>query len=130
MHKHDQLGALGESFNEMTGSITKLIEEQRQRQRLEHEIAIASEVQQELFPKSLPSLPGLDLAAICKPARVVSGDYYDFIRIGPTSVGIALGRYQRKGNFCGAADGQLAGGAAQHGDARWESATRRNWSRY
>lgn len=97
VQKHDQLGALGESFNEMTGSITKLIEEQKQKQRLEHEITIASEVQQELFPKTLPSLPGLDLAAICEPARVVSGDYYDFIRLSPTSIGMALADISGKG---------------------------------
>ena len=97
VHKRDQLGALGESFNEMTGSITRLIEEQRQKQRLEHEITIASEVQQQLFPKCLPRLPGLDLAAICKPARVVSGDYYDFIRLGPARVSIALADISGKG---------------------------------
>jgi len=97
VHKRDQLGALGESFNEMTGSISKLVEEQRQKQRLEHEIAIASEVQQELFPKCIPVLPGLDLAALCKPARVVSGDYYDFIRLGPASIGIALADISGKG---------------------------------
>jgi sigma-B regulation protein RsbU (phosphoserine phosphatase) len=95
----DQLGALGDSFNEMTGSIANLVEEQRQRQRLEHEIAIASEVQQQLFPKCLPVLPGLHLAALCRPARVVSGDYYDFIRLGPTSVGIAVADISGKGIF-------------------------------
>jgi sigma-B regulation protein RsbU (phosphoserine phosphatase) len=99
VHERDQLGALGVSFNEMTGSITKLIEEQRERQRLEHEVAIASEVQQQLFPKVLPSLPGLELGAVCSPARVVSGDYYDFIRIGPTSVGIAVADIAGKGIF-------------------------------
>jgi sigma-B regulation protein RsbU (phosphoserine phosphatase) len=99
VHQRDQLGALGESFNEMTGSITTLIEGQRQRQRLEHEVAIASEVQQQLFPKIFPSLPGLHLGAICRPARVVSGDYYDFIRIGSTSVGIALADISGKGIF-------------------------------
>jgi len=95
----DQLGALGESFNNMTDSIANLIDEQRQRQRLEHEIAIASEVQQQLFPKSLPALPGLELAAVCRPARMVSGDYYDFIRLGPTSVGIAVADISGKGIF-------------------------------
>jgi sigma-B regulation protein RsbU (phosphoserine phosphatase) len=95
----DQLGALGESFNNMTDSIASLIDEQRQRQRLEHEIAIASEVQQQLFPKTFPELPGLGLAAVCKPARVVSGDYYDFVRLGPTSIGIAVADISGKGIF-------------------------------
>lgn len=97
--KRDQLGALAESFNDMTGSITELIEEQRERQRLENEVEIAREVQQQLFPHSVPSVPGLDLYAICKPARVVSGDYYDFIPLGPGRVGIALADISGKGIF-------------------------------
>jgi sigma-B regulation protein RsbU (phosphoserine phosphatase) len=99
VRQRDQLGALGESFNEMTSSISELIEEQRQRQRLENEISIAREVQAQLFPQSLPSLPGLRLGAICRPARVVSGDYYDFIRLGPNRLGIALADISGKGIF-------------------------------
>ena len=97
--KRDQLGALAESFNDMTNSISELIEEQRERQRLENEVAIAREVQQQLFPRSMPSVPGLDLYAICRPARVVSGDYYDFVSLGPGRVGIALADISGKGIF-------------------------------
>ncbi|HKV06274.1 MAG TPA: SpoIIE family protein phosphatase [Candidatus Acidoferrales bacterium] len=97
--KRDQVGALGESFNEMTSSIAELIEEQRERQRLEHEVVIAREVQQQLFPRSLPSAPGLELAAVCRPARVVSGDYYDFVALGHARVGIALADISGKGIF-------------------------------
>jgi sigma-B regulation protein RsbU (phosphoserine phosphatase) len=97
--KRDQLGALGDSFNDMTSSISELIIEQRERQRLENEVSIAREVQQQLFPHSLPSVPGLDLAAICKAARVVSGDYYDFITLGPGRVAIALADISGKGIF-------------------------------
>ena len=97
--KRDQLGALGESFNEMTGSISELIESQRERHRLENEVAIAREVQQQLFPQSIPTVPGLDLAAICRPARVVSGDYYDFIPLGAGRVGIAIADISGKGIF-------------------------------
>ena len=97
--RRDQLGVLAESFNEMTSSISELIEEQRQRQRLENEVAIAREVQQQLFPHSMPSVPGLDLYAICRPARVVSGDYYDFIPLGAGRVGIALADISGKGIF-------------------------------
>lgn len=99
VHKRDQLGALGESFNEMTSSISELIEEQRQRQKLENEIAIAREVQEQLFPKVIPSLPSLEVSAICRPARSVSGDYYDFIRLGPERVGLALADISGKGIF-------------------------------
>src|SRR6266852_3543303 len=86
---HDQLGELGQSFNEMTGSISGLIEEQNKRQRLENEISIAREVQNQLFPSTLPSVPGVEIEAICKAARSVSGDYYDFIQLSPTHIAIA-----------------------------------------
>ncbi len=93
----DQLAALGESFNSMTQSVSTLIEEQRQRQKLENELSIAHEVQQQLFPRSLPNLKGIDIEAICRPARVVSGDYYDFIRISPTRLAIAVADISGKG---------------------------------
>jgi phosphoserine phosphatase RsbU/P len=93
----DQLAALGESFNTMTASVATLIEEQRKRQRLENELSIAHEVQQQLFPHALPILAGVELEAICRPARAVSGDYYDFIRISPTRLAIALADISGKG---------------------------------
>jgi len=95
--RRDQLGVLGESFNQMTGSISGLIEEQKQRQRLENEIAIAREVQNQLFPQRLPSVPGVEIEAICKAARSVSGDYYDFIQLSPTHIAIAIADISGKG---------------------------------
>jgi sigma-B regulation protein RsbU (phosphoserine phosphatase) len=97
LRKRDQLAALGESFNSMMQSVSTLIEEQRQRQKLENELSIAHEVQQQLFPRTLPNLQGIEIEAICRPARVVSGDYYDFIRISPTQLAIALADISGKG---------------------------------
>ena len=97
VRQHDQLGALAESFNSMMQSVSTLIEEQRKRHRLENELSIAHEVQEQLFPHLLPKLPGVELEAICRPARMVSGDYYDFIRIGPTRLAIALADISGKG---------------------------------
>jgi sigma-B regulation protein RsbU (phosphoserine phosphatase) len=93
----DQLAALGDSFNSMTQSVSTLIEEQGKRQKLENELSIAHEVQQQLFPHSFPNMPGIEMEAICRPARVVSGDYYDFIRISPTRLAIALADISGKG---------------------------------
>ncbi len=97
VERRDQLGVLGESFNLMTGSIAGLIEEQKQRQRLENEISIAREVQDQLFPKRLPSVPGVEVEAICKAARSVSGDYYDFIQLTPTHIAVAIADISGKG---------------------------------
>jgi len=97
VRQRDQLGVLAESFNAMTSSISELIEEQRARQKLENELTIAREVQDQLFPRELPSLPGLELAAICRAARVVSGDYYDFVKLGETKLGLAIADISGKG---------------------------------
>lgn len=97
VESRDQLGVLGDSFNAMTSSISTLIEEQRHRQRLENEISIAREVQAQLFPQKLPALPGVELAAVCRAARVVSGDYYDFVQLGPHRIGMALADISGKG---------------------------------
>jgi sigma-B regulation protein RsbU (phosphoserine phosphatase) len=97
IERRDQLGVLGESFNLMTSSISNLIEEQKQRQRLENEISIAREVQDQLFPRTLPKIPGVEIEAICKAARAVSGDYYDFIQLSPTHLAIAIADISGKG---------------------------------
>jgi sigma-B regulation protein RsbU (phosphoserine phosphatase) len=97
IERADQLGSLGESFNAMSASIHTLVEEQRKRQRLENEISIAHEVQAQLFPRKLPAIPGVEIGAFCKPARGVSGDYYDFLQLGPTQLAIALADISGKG---------------------------------
>jgi sigma-B regulation protein RsbU (phosphoserine phosphatase) len=97
IERRDQLGVLGESFNDMIGSVSTLIQEQQQRQRLENEISIAREVQDQLFPRTLPHVPGVEIEAICKAARAVSGDYYDFIQLSPTHLAIAIADISGKG---------------------------------
>jgi sigma-B regulation protein RsbU (phosphoserine phosphatase) len=78
---NDQLAALQKSFNSMAESLEELIEEQKEKERLESELAIAQEVQATLFPRESARLSSLELHGICRPARTVSGDYYDFIPI-------------------------------------------------
>jgi phosphoserine phosphatase RsbU/P len=97
VQRRDQLGMLGESFNSMTASISGLITEQKHLQRLENEISIAREVQDQLFPEKLPSVEGVEIEAICKAARSVSGDYYDFIQLSPTKLVLAIGDISGKG---------------------------------
>ncbi|HKW18267.1 MAG TPA: SpoIIE family protein phosphatase, partial [Terriglobales bacterium] len=97
VRQRDQLGVLAESFNAMTGSIAELIEEQRQRQKLENELTIAREVQTQLFPRALPEMSGVELAAVCRAARVVSGDYYDFMNLGQSRLGMAIADISGKG---------------------------------
>lgn len=95
--RNDQLAALSRSFNAMTASIARLLDEQREKERLQNELSIAQEVQANLFPRSNINLPMLELHGACYPARTVSGDYYDFLIFGDAGLGIALGDISGKG---------------------------------
>jgi phosphoserine phosphatase RsbU/P len=93
----DQLSELGHSFNRMTERIRNLLEVSKEKERLQAEIEIASEVQNQLYPKVVPSTRTLKLTAICKPARMVSGDYFDYECIRDTTVALAIGDVAGKG---------------------------------
>jgi phosphoserine phosphatase RsbU/P len=93
----DQLAALESSFNSMSESLEKLIAEQKEKQRLENELAIAQEVQAQLFPQATSDLESLEVHGVCRPARTVSGDYYDFLPYGADRLGIAVGDISGKG---------------------------------
>lgn len=94
---NDQLAALAGSFNLMTESIERLILEQKEKQRLENEITIAQEVQAQLFPRRISQLASLEVHGFCRPARSVSGDYYDFLPLGSDRVVLAVGDVSGKG---------------------------------
>jgi sigma-B regulation protein RsbU (phosphoserine phosphatase) len=93
----DQLAQLSLSFNSMTESIEKLILEQKEKQRLEGELAIAQEVQEQLFPREIKQLESLEVHGFCRPARTVSGDYYDFLTVSSHKMILAMGDISGKG---------------------------------
>jgi phosphoserine phosphatase RsbU/P len=93
----DQLADLAVSFNSMTASIEKLILEQKEKQRLENELAIAQEVQAQLFPRQVSELESLEVHGFCRPARTVSGDYYDFLTASSHKLILAVGDISGKG---------------------------------
>jgi sigma-B regulation protein RsbU (phosphoserine phosphatase) len=93
----DQLADLALSFNSMTASIEKLIQEQKEKQRLENELAIAQEVQAQLFPRQVSELESLEVHGFCRPARTVSGDYYDFLTASSHKLILAVGDISGKG---------------------------------
>ena len=78
---NDQLAELAPSFNTMTANLGRLIVVAKEKERLESELAIAREVQNQLFPKDVPFTKTLELKGVCNPARMVSGDYYDFMAL-------------------------------------------------
>jgi sigma-B regulation protein RsbU (phosphoserine phosphatase) len=97
IRSQDQLSELAASFNRMTASIERLIAESKEKERLESELEIAREVQSQLFPKATPRLKSLEVVGICQPARMVSGDYYDFIQLNSNWTALAIGDIAGKG---------------------------------
>jgi sigma-B regulation protein RsbU (phosphoserine phosphatase) len=93
----DQLATLETSFNSMTASLEKLLAEQKEKQRLEDELTIAQEVQAQLFPKEISQLESLEVHGFCRPARTVSGDYYDFLALNSHTLTLAVGDISGKG---------------------------------
>jgi sigma-B regulation protein RsbU (phosphoserine phosphatase) len=67
------------------------------RARVNRELEIAREVQERLFPQSLPSVDGLDYAGYCRPQQEVGGDYYDFLLAKGVDLGFAVGDVSGKG---------------------------------
>jgi sigma-B regulation protein RsbU (phosphoserine phosphatase) len=65
--------------------------------RVAREMEIAREVQSRLFPQVKPGMESLEYAGGCIQARVVGGDYYDFLDLGPGRLGIVLADISGKG---------------------------------
>jgi sigma-B regulation protein RsbU (phosphoserine phosphatase) len=97
VRSNDQVATLAMAFNSMTASLQKLIEEQKQKQRLENELAIAKEVQAQLFPQESVQLASLEVHGFFRPARTVSGDYYDFLTLDSDRLVLAVGDISGKG---------------------------------
>ena len=94
---NDQLAELTTSFNTMTTNLGQLLVVAKEKERLESELAIAREVQDQLFPKDVPYTKTLELKGVCHPARMVSGDYYDFVAISDHTLAFAIGDVAGKG---------------------------------
>ena len=94
---NDQLAELGHSFNSMTAQIENLVVIAKEKERLQSEVKIASEVQNQLFPRSAPAMRTIELVGVCQAARMVSGDYYDYLRLPEGSLALAIGDVAGKG---------------------------------
>ncbi len=68
-----------------------------QRDELAEEIALAADVQQRLLPAQAATLQGFDLAGRMYPARVVGGDYYDYVELPQGNLGLVIADVSGKG---------------------------------
>jgi len=75
----------------------RLVEARLDRERLERELALASEIQQRFQPTAPPQVTGYELQGISFPCYEIGGDYYDFIEREDGRLVIALGDVSGKG---------------------------------
>ena len=101
----DQMAALEQSFNSMTTSLAGLIAEQKEKQRMESELAIAHEVQELLFPADLSGLPSLEVHGVCRAGAHRERRLLRLHSAERTAIDTGSRRHQWQGNFGGAADG-------------------------
>jgi sigma-B regulation protein RsbU (phosphoserine phosphatase) len=107
-----------------------LIGEAAENERIKQELAIAQDVQAQLFPRHKPDVAGLKVTGACRPAREVGGDYYDFVSLADGKLAIALGDISGKGVsaalLMASLQGALRSHAAIEGSVIAETVTRLN----
>jgi sigma-B regulation protein RsbU (phosphoserine phosphatase) len=88
------VAALARENSRLTAQIAAEVSARVKRTR---ELEVAREVQQRLFPQEHPHIAGLDYAGACRPALGVGGDYYDFMPLSDSALGIGIGDVSGKG---------------------------------
>jgi sigma-B regulation protein RsbU (phosphoserine phosphatase) len=68
-----------------------------EKEKMERELELARAIQLSMVPRQRPKLDGYDFGARMVSARAVGGDFFDFIPLSPTSIGIAIGDVSDKG---------------------------------
>jgi len=104
-------GPMGTAFTQSDFVVFKSISEQsafalynaiiyseaNEKKRLDHDLEIARDIQRILLPSEAPALRGFDISGINVPARQVSGDYFDYIKIDEERLGVAIADVSGKG---------------------------------
>ncbi len=84
---------LSEAYENLQAAQEQII----QKEILERELSRAQEIQQNMLPRTLPHLEGVDVGALMIPARAVGGDFYDVIPLDEDRLGIVIGDVSGKG---------------------------------
>jgi PAS domain S-box-containing protein len=93
-----ELRHLPECVQAMVSSVAtqvgQFIERRRAERMLharEREFRLAREIQQGLLPRTLPAVPGLQIAGVSHPAQETGGDSFDFIPLADGALGVSIG---------------------------------------
>ncbi len=84
---------LAQTLGDLQAAQVQLVE----KEKLEHELDLACQIQQSVLPRELPSLEGTELGAIMEPARAVGGDFYGLWRLADDRLALVVGDVSDKG---------------------------------
>jgi phosphoserine phosphatase RsbU/P len=104
IRSRDEIGQLSDSFHQMQGHLQEYIRNLKEftaaRQKIESELKIAFDIQQEIIPKTFPPFPrrnDIDIYATLVPALHVGGDLYDYFFVEDDLLAICIGDVSGKG---------------------------------
>jgi sigma-B regulation protein RsbU (phosphoserine phosphatase) len=75
----------------------RAVREKAEQRRMRQELEMAACVQRRLLPDCIPQVEGLDLAGGCEPMREVGGDYFDFLPLDESHLGLVAADVAGKG---------------------------------
>ncbi len=86
----DQLAGLIDSFNQMASHLEESIQARARQKAVEHELALARDLQQRLLPSPDFCFPGVEIAADFKPAAAIGGDFYHLVAEGEKRLSVVM----------------------------------------
>jgi sigma-B regulation protein RsbU (phosphoserine phosphatase) len=98
MEGEDEFVELAGHFNEMSVKLKDTIAHAREKDRLDHELKIARQVQLSLLPTKLPDIKGYEIAASIKTANEIGGDFYDIVQVDIDKYLFTIGDVSGKGS--------------------------------
>ena len=100
----DEIEALAEAFTDQTAKLKDYVEKNLritlEKEKLDTELALASQIQESMLPRSFPAFPGrreFDLFARMVPAKTVGGDFYDFFLVDEDHLAVVIADVSEKG---------------------------------
>ncbi len=93
----DELWGVAVAFNRMAEGLQRGRELERERGRIESELALARRIQSRLLPERPPGVAGVDIAGVSEPAREVGGDYFDHRVLADGRVALVIADVSGKG---------------------------------
>lgn len=76
---------------------TRMQEQSVDRDRLQHDLTMAAQIQKSFLPREVLAVEGLELFAEYRAAYTVGGDFYDVFWVGPERLGVFIGDISGKG---------------------------------